>query len=329
MRGFFCLLTLPLFFGFSVEERGFPKVDERGNFTENFSSQGAKLLLSTPRQRYYIGEKIPIGVKIFNEGFYPITIYLNRNIAKNFTFVAKKTDGKSLPPKDSLLFPTREQLYPDAFFSQYTATNHHSRVFVLQPGESYERTFYLQDFVEFTEDVDKLTLSLFFYPNPEQASELFLESTNQLILFFDKVNLKVKPQARYTEPSHTLSPHEVVFLLLNAEYNRDWKNYLKYISLKDLISDYPDFAKAYFTAKAEEKSLILNQFKEFLTSAKNYRLIKFEVLPSNEEDSFKAQVKVKAMREIDGFRREFYYTYYLSRDNFLWKVTGIESQLIR
>ena len=42
-----------------------------------------------------------------------------------------------------------------------------------------------------------------------------------------------------------------------------------------------------------------------------------------------AQVRVSAVRKIDGFQREFSYTYYLTMADFFWKITSIEATLVR
>ncbi|MCS6984513.1 MAG: hypothetical protein NZM25_05215 [Leptospiraceae bacterium] len=324
------LLTFSYLFGAVTSERGFPKIDERGNLTENYSSRGAKLRLASHKSRFTMGEKIPITVRITNEGFYPITFYLHQNIAQNFSFVATRDDGKSLPIKNPEYYARRPK-YPDAYFMSYTATNHLSRALVLQPGESYEKVLYLDEFVDIPSDIKKLGLKAYFYVNPEQAPQVFLLSENELVLFFDPVSpsLATPKKPRIEEVPLSLTPQEVVFLVLNAEYHKDWKNYLKYLSLRDLIADYPDFAQAYYKADAEQKTRVLQNFRDFLASSKNHRLIRFEVLSDTESDGIRAKVKVKAQREIEGFRREFYYTYYLTKQDNFWQVTGIETQLLR
>ncbi len=326
--GFLLLLSFRLEAG-----NGFPKPDQRGNASENFSSQGAVLTLHSERGRYHHNEAIPLTLKIMNKGYYPITLYLHRDYLKNFTLVARNPEGRSLAVRDRTFDRRPDEDYLDAFHQRYTATNFHSRAIVLRPGESIERPVTLQDLVDLPEDTDQIRVSAFFYPNPEQSPELFLESENTLPLIIDK-----KQPYRNDSFSESLpiaapmevTPRETVYLALSAEYIRDWSNFFKFISLRDLIADYPDFAREFIASSREEQAQVLENFKRYLMTRSSHRLIKFEVLGNvGEQNDHKAQVKVKAIREIEGFRREFYYIYYLTKSDSFWRITGLVSQVTK
>ena len=134
--------------------------------------------------------------------------------------------------------------------------------------------------------------------------------------------------------SFSLTPQEVVYLTLSAEYSGNWSNYFKYLSVVDLIKDYPEFAKKYMFSSKNGKISVLNDFQAYLRDSKHHKLLHFEIIKNNKNsllskksDSI-ALVQVKASRIIEGFKRKFLYTYYLTRTQTLWKITSIESQLL-
>lgn len=327
-----CFVT----FGISAEKNWrYPKVDQQGNHSENFSALGAKLSIITDKSRFERDEIIHLTMKIRNEGFYPLTFYLHTNPMKNFTFVARNRAGRSLPLKDAELYDKPAD-YRDPHFHNHTATEYHSRSITLQPGESLERIFKLQDLVEtsgLSDEINKLTISGYFYPNPIQSPSLFLTSENKITLLLDRD--KDIPPAHVMSPETVseeepgVSPREVVYLALSAEYTRNWAAYFKYLSLKDLIRDYPDYARIYMKSNDQKKSQTLSEFRKFLMGKGTHKLLRFQVLDDATHDTSadSAKVKVKAIRELDGFKRQFSYTYYLTRAQTYWQITGVESRL--
>lgn len=324
------------------QPHGFPKTDPRGSESENFSSRDAVFEISSNKTRYGQNERIPLKLVIKNRGFHPLTIYLHRNILRNFTMVVRHPSGKSLPVKAEY-YHDDTQDYRDPFFYNYTATNFHSRSITIQPGESFKRIMYLDDMVELSqvqEKKERFIISGYFYPNPEQSPALFLPSLNKFTVYRDNHHYKpvdeiISEQAPEFSPRRPgLDPKEVVFLTLSAEYTADWPNYFKYMSLREIIRDYPEFARNYMLAEDYKKPSVLDSFRRYIMQRETHKLVKFKVVKEETTDRghsnrSTAQVQVKAVRKIDGFKREFLYTYYLSQHNDLWLVTGIQSQAIQ
>lgn len=327
----FCLLLFTQAWATEKNFYGFPKFDERGNPTESFSSRGASLTIESLRSRYNNEEDIILDLRISNNGFYPLTFYLSKNYLKNFTIVVREANGKSLPVRDIAYFKTSQD-YNDPFFSQYTATNFEARSITLQPGESMLRPVRLQDVVDMSKTLEKTNIGLqqlsvlaYFYPNPEQTPNVFLASTNRFNLLVEQQKLPL-PKPTPTYKKLNVSPLETVFLTLAAEKTKTWKNFFKYISLKDFIRGYPDFAKAYMQTK--EKNVVLKTFQEYLMDKERNQLLHFKVLSEQQKEQT-ATVKVQALRRIQGFERQFSYTYYLTQTDNFWLITGVESQLIK
>ncbi|MDH4261646.1 MAG: hypothetical protein OEV78_01230 [Spirochaetia bacterium] len=318
-----------------IQSQGWPKYDQRGNLTESYSSQGLALYITSSKSRYLTDETISINCQIKNEGLYPITIYLNNEILKNFTFIIRDNKGQSLPLKTDSIKSRSREIKNQTYFGDYTATDYNARAMVIQPGESVTKSFNLSEFL--TKDVinstsNTLNVMAYFYPNPEQSNQLYIPSSNQYSIYIDSGNI-YKTNKYYSEHQLAMqelkvSPKEVIYLMLTAEYEKNWLNFFKYLDLKEIIRDYPDQARQYIRAPDDKKNLVIEDFKNYLMGSSHHKLLKFEVVSENIENK-NATVKVKAMREVDGFDRDLIYTYYLSERDKLWQISGVDSQLAK
>ena len=315
--------------------------DARGNRTENYSSQGLNLTISSEKTRFLDKEDIPLMLQISNQGFYPVTIYMHRNYLRNFTLIAREPGGKSLKGKESD-FSNDYKDYKDTFQRSFTGTNFHSRKIVLQPGESLQRQIIFQELIDLDDLSDKnsmISIDAYFYINPEQAPDYFIKSMNTFNIYIDSAeNRGMSRKNLLAIEKSEISPEEAVFLALTAEFYRDWPSYFKYVSMKDLVRDYPEYARKYMMANRQEKTIVLESLQSYLMERETHKLMKFQVLRENGQSSTErdfrqsrkiANVKVRAVRMVEGFPREFAYTYYLTQNENFWKITGVESQLIQ
>jgi hypothetical protein len=309
------------------------KTDHHGNATENFSSSGLRLYVSSPRLRFARNEEISFQVSLVNEGAYPVTVYLHENPLKNFTIIARDQDGRSLNVKEEMYFRYSDD-YRDPHYQRYTGEMYPMRRLILQPGERYEKKIRLADYVEwegFSDRIRNLNITAHFYPNPLQAERLFLASSGSLNLLYDR-SREVLPERDNRQDAAiaalTVSAREIVYLMLSAEYTKNWSQYFKYISLKDVIRDYPEFLRLYAQNSTDEQAKALSEFRKYLSGRGSHRLIKFRVLGGEAyEEGETAQVRVRARRDVEGFERDYITTYYLTKRDALWQVTGIESRL--
>ncbi len=314
------------------------KRDLKGNITQNFASQGIEFSLASNKSRYAEGEDIPIFLKIKNIGYYPVTLYLHKNYLQNFTIVVRDEKGRNLPIKD-IIYKSKIGSSEDPFFKTYTGVLHNYRIMILQPNEIFVKKVALQDIIEIgkkKEDTEKFQIQGYFYPNPGQADTIFLKSINRYIIFidFDKSSYDLQGEAVYSEEQFAITPKEIVYLTLSAEYANDWPNFFKYLSLSDLIKDYPKYARKYIHSSQNQRSSVLNDFRSYLQSEGMHKLIRFNVIPNKTNKYLRkiskqtATVQSEVTRFVDGFRRKFLYTYYLTKTESLWKITGVESQLL-
>ena len=309
------------------------KVDHHGNATENFSSSGLKLYVSSAKLRFARNEDITFNVSLVNEGAYPVTIYLHENPLKNFTIIARDHEGRSLNVKEEMYFRGSED-WRDPHFTKYTGEAYPMRKMIVHAGEKYEKRIRLADYVEwenFSDRVKDLRITAHFYPNPLQAERYFLPSASSLRLIYDQ-SREVLPERDNHRDSSVETPgvsaREIVYLMLSAEYTKNWSQYFKYVSLKDIIRDYPEFSRLYANDSTQEQTHALGEFRKYLSGRGSHKLIKFRVLGGEAKESGEtAQVRVRARRDVEGFERDYLTTYYLTKRDALWQITGVESRL--
>ena len=313
------------------------KRDLKGNITQNYTSQGAGFSIASYKSRYQAGEDIPLLLRVKNIGNYPITLYIHKNHLLNFTIIVRDEKGRNLPIK-GIVYQTKKNPTEDPFFRDHTGTRHNYRAIILQPDETFEKEIVLQEIVDFPKKVstiERFQIQAYFYPNPEQAGTIFLKSNNHYTIFIDPQESRHTAQRVDRGDDETsITPKEVVYLALSAEYSREWKNFFRYVSIPDLIKDYPEYARRYVRAPEGQKAAILDDFRSYLKGEDFHRLLRFHII-SNKKNKYLgkrsseiATVQAEATREIEGFRRRFLYTYYLTKAQTLWKITGVESQVL-
>jgi len=309
------------------------KVDHHGNATENFSASGLKLYVTAQRLRFARNDEVAFQASLVNEGAYPVTVYLHENPLKNFTIIARDADGRSLNIKEEMYFQGSKD-YRDPHHTRYTGEMYPMRKLILHAGEKYEKRIRLADYVDwnsFSEKVRDLHVTAHFYPNPVQAERYFLASSTSLNLIYDQTREVPKERDNLNDAStETLkvSAREIVYLMLSAEYTRDWSQYFKYLSLRDIVRDYPEFMRLYAQDSTELQTRALAEFRKYLSGRGYHKLIRFRVLAGeSRETSDTAQVRVRARRDVEGFEREYLTTYYLTKRDALWQITGVESRL--
>lgn len=309
------------------------KVDHHGNATENFSASGLKLYVTAPRLRFARNDEVAFQASLVNEGAYPVTVYLHENPLKNFTIIARDAEGRSLNVKEEMYFQSSKD-YRDPHHTRYTGEMYPMRKLILHAGEKYEKRIRLADYVDWNSFSDKLQglhVTAHFYPNPVQAERYFLASSSSLNLIYDQTREVPKERDNLNDAAtETLkvSAREIVYLMLSAEYTRDWSQYFKYLSLRDIVRDYPEFMRLYAQDSTEQQTKALAEFRKYLSGRGYHKLIRFRVLAGeSRETSDTAQVRVRARRDVEGFEREYLTTYYLTKRDALWQITGVESRL--
>lgn len=309
------------------------KVDHHGNETENYSARGLRLHLSAEKLRFAKNEVVQFTVSLVNEAQNPITVYLHENPLRNFTFIARDAQGRSLNVKEEMYFRYPED-FRDPHHTRYTGEPYPMRKMILHAGEKYQKQIKLADYVDwetFSHQLKTLNVTAHFYPNPMQAQRYFVTSESSLALLYDQSREVIKENdnamaAQILTPG--VSAREIVYLLLSAEYTKNWAQYFKYVSLKDLVRDYPEFSRVYANDSGNDKASALGEFRKYLSGRGSHKLVKFRVLAGeSRERPETAEVRVRARRDVEGFERDYLTTYYLTKRDTIWQVTGVESRL--
>ncbi len=339
----FAFSTLSVCLVFAAAGELFAQVDRdpRGDRTVDFWSRYGAVELEFERITFSANEDIPVRFRVSNRGYRVIRIYPSARPLSTFRFLVTNRQGQEIPVHfNSRQFNNRE-------LGDRTVVNLQGEMvkeIVLHPGESLEKTLYLNDFYRL-EAGREYRISAYFYP--DQRDQYFVRSAGISRIRIDErrsdgrrdgpENVDLPDGGRTPE----LSPEETVYLFLSAEMRRNWKNYLKYLDLPQYITAYDRFASRYVQARGHERPDVLRSFADYLTGDPANRLVRFRieaVEPERDGDgrvlpNGRSFVKVKATRESDGFTARYEYTYTLEpgrgRSEGFWKIIYVKAQLIR
>jgi hypothetical protein len=314
--------------------------DMRGDESIDYWSRYGQVNLEFERVQFRAGEDIPLKFRVRNVGYQVIRIYPSSRPISTYRFLVTDRQGRELPVR----FNQRS----------YNAREHGSRTVVdfqgdltkeviLHPGETFEKSFYLNDFYDLTPGAEYRVSAYFF---PDQRFEYFVRSGDMNRIRIDARKTPPAPLLRDDEPGSSvarpqISPEETIFLFLSAEMRQNWKNYLKYLELPRYITAYDRYASQYVQSGSQERAEILREFATYLTGNPADRLVRFKVTGVEPERDAggriiadgRSFVKVLGVRDSDGFVLQYEYTYTLEpgggEDRGFWKIVYVEARLIR
>jgi len=127
-----------------------------------------------------------------------------------------------------------------------------------------------------------------------------------------------------------ISPSEVVMLLLNAEKNGNWNNFLKYIKIESFINAFPEYVRLYNNADEIEKLKIIEEFVTFLSRnrpdyIREFNVVEETLLPDKNISYVDAVVKRHGPRAPFVYR----YRYTLERFKDFWLVIDVEASVMK
>jgi len=203
----------------------------------------------------------------------------------------------------------------------------------LGPGETFMHTQNLKRIYEFEADKN-YRLKLHFFPFIGDAAD-----ENKVIVSSNELSFKVIKDKKYEsfkkkDPKDiSLSPSEVVHLLLNAEKDSQWEKSLKYIDMDRFIHSYPDYSRKYDLADDTDKKIIESDFKRFLVNRKNDYLVDYRIINEEIDSSgLVSYVTVEASRNSMVRPQRFKYVYRLEKNSetdYLWLVSGLEASIMK
>ena len=200
------------------------------------------------------------------------------------------------------------------------------RVVELAPGETFIHSVNLKDIYKLNLNTMYRLKSLFY---PAFTNGSIIKSDNEL-------SFKIREEKRYNKPSgveavvRNISPAEVILLTLNAEKNKNWDGFIKYINIEKYINAYPEFVQRYLRANFEEKYQIEREFVKYLTRERDDYLLDYKIMKEEIENSNKiAYVDVIADRFGVQLTNRFKYRYTLEQYKSMWLIIDQEATIMK
>ncbi len=204
------------------------------------------------------------------------------------------------------------------------------RIIQLGPGETMTRVVDLRKIYKL-EAGREYRVRMFFFPDATADDAVRSENT----LSFKVAGLEQFRLADGTtgvmrsgvrEKRHGVSPREVVMLFLNAEKERNWDNYFRYVKLESYVESFLNFARNYNLADDVEKLKVLDDFATFLKTERPDRLIDYSVRDESVIGGRDvAYVNALVSRYNPRYTLRFQYKYTLEKFRDSWLITDVEA----
>lgn len=206
------------------------------------------------------------------------------------------------------------------------------RTIMLSHNETFTYTVDLKKLYKL-EALGEYRVRAYFMPDPE--NDLAIPSEN-VIRFkmvrpadFASHSLYGPIREKRHDPARfSLSPREVVLLLLTAEKEKKWDNYFKYVKLESYIQSFPEFGKLYNNSDDVEKLKIEEDFVTFIKRSREDYITGFSVAKESRIEGDRiAYVDSNVSRYGTKFGFSYTYKYTLEKFDTLWLITGVEATL--
>lgn len=232
----------------------------QGAAAEGATLSGPKLEMRVQllNEIYRMNRPLPVHVEVINRDNRPVTLYLGNNLLHNFRFRVRTLQNVTV--KDRIAY----QLKLEDSRNQPVKT----RTMVLQPGEKYGRVVNLTP-RKLLVKPDRYQVTGYFYLRPQRtdADRKFISNSLRFSLkppaAVDSV-VVAKRRQRLQALDRRLTAGETVDFMIRAKRRRDWKNYFRFMDLKQLVKFFHNFSGKYADAVFSKKPAVLNDFKEFL-----------------------------------------------------------------
>lgn len=291
--------------------------DVHGKDVENNTGK-IQLLIRMEKNHFYHNEDLEIDFIITNKGDEVVTIFPGMNPLESYQLSIKDENDSSVGIKDDFKAKVRMSRKVVNFAGDEV------KEIILHKDESFVKKMNLKEYYDLSPD-KKYYIIGYLYPNRFESNGYFIKSKNMVsFLFAKQTRQKLVPGFTEYQAQSGVSPEEVLHLFLGAEKNSYWKNYFKWLEIDEFILAYDKFSGIYLKAEPEEKYLIVEEFKKFLTESRSGRLAYYKILSINQMTPHLAEVKVYVERNTGKFKNRFEYTYTLKNniaDN--WKITNV------
>jgi len=273
---------------------------------------------------YYLGDPV-----------YPIqfeAIIIN-NSPQSYRF--KIANNRVFNYNFNVITPTNISMGSAAEYTIAKSSNQplYYREITLEPGEKYGIVIKLTDFIEFKQP-GLYSVQCIFYP------ELFTAEKSPL-LKSNKLSLNIRPPVATPEERvlieqetgrmlerEKMAPDDVVEYTIRARQKSQWEKFFLYLDLESLYRRDPKRESSYQRYSEEDQRRTLSQFRKELQKEVVDRDIllvpsSFEILKTS-YTPYKATVIVKAKFTFPDFTEVKQYSYFLTRKDRFWLITGYD-----
>ncbi|MDY6967299.1 MAG: hypothetical protein SVR08_01405 [Spirochaetota bacterium] len=200
--------------------------------------------------------------------------------------------------------------------------NQNPRVITLSTNESIIHSINLRNIYNLKVNTIYRVKGFFF---PRVKNHIAIPSDN--ILTFKVLESKaVVKKSEIKKIDHTITPSEIILLVLSAEQNGDWDKYIKYFKLENYINAFPNYVNIYNKADDKKRLKIIGNFVKFITRKRSDYILSFNIL---NESVFRekniAYVEVEVRRF--GLSKPFIYKYKYTMQmyNYFWLIIDVEA----
>ena len=218
------------------------------------TNRNIRFVISADQQSYTVGQPILVNVTIRNTGIEPITI---------------QAYGEPFLSYQFSIYDSYRNLISNKIPFQHFQTNllkpelQKEREITLFPNEAFSTKINLNTWMNLTNQGRYLIQANFMYNKQKIFSTplfITLKPSKKII-----AHLKMEEIYKEREAKRTFTPQGTVEFILNAEKNKDWESFFKYLDLEKLVLIYKPYSQLYKKAfKSTKKASIINDFKTWL-----------------------------------------------------------------
>ena len=200
------------------------------------------------------------------------------------------------------------------------------RLITIQPSEKFIQVVNLRDLYNLKTG-EGYRIRGYMFPNA--SIKRTIASDNMLHFNIIPVHT-VEKESGVQQVKREISPSEVVMLALNAEKNKNWNNFVKYIDIDKYIQAFSRYAMLYSQSSESERLKVLEDFRTFLERDRVDYLVDFSILNENiisEKGLAFVEVKVKRW----GARYPFIYKYRYTLEEYknFWLITNFDATVMK
>ncbi len=199
------------------------------------------------------------------------------------------------------------------------------RVIELSCNETFQHSVDLRNIYKIESENEYRVKALFFRNVKSNAA---IPSDNTLNFNIYR-SVGIAKRSAVKRVIRKISPSEIVTLFLNAEKNRNWENYFKYIKLENYIDAYPDYVREYNIADEIKKAVIIEDFIDFLKKERSDYILDFAIQDQLMRSNNIAYVDAEVKRFGSRIPFIYKYRYTLERFRSFWLITDVEASVTK